>query len=500
MRFARSGTVMPLTVADVLRMDGLELGLLAGEAGLGREVSWAHAIEVADPVPWLRGGELVLTIGLGLPDDESGRRAYVRRLAAAGAAGLGFAAEVLDALPPEVLDEAGRRDLPVVAVLGTTPFIAVSQAVARWHSEAALRAERHAIAVQESIARAALRSGDAGILAELARGVGGEALLLDVDGRTRAARPAGERPWHARARELAGSIRGRSQAATAVEDGEKYLLVHSIGLAGPPRGWLALSCPPGDAVHQRLLANHAAVLLAMTMLGLRALRSALHAQRARLLAPLLDGAPVDAALLPPEPLEVVVFALDGAAEPVGVLLDALADVAAGVDTDRILLVPRPGGVVAVLPAQAGLGARVRDRAAELTGAAVRAGAAVAGDVTGVAAAARRAADVLPSGESYVDADAVSSWGLLRASDVLAPFSAAVLGPLRDHDRRTGADLAATLRAYLDAGSVEAAAAVLGVHRNTIRTRLRSAERVAGRSLDSPRDRLELWLALSADDI
>ncbi|MER6902123.1 PucR family transcriptional regulator ligand-binding domain-containing protein, partial [Amycolatopsis sp. NPDC000740] len=131
-----------LTVAGVLRFEGLELGLLAGRAGLGRDVSWAHAIEVADPVPWLRGGELVLTIGLGLPADEPGRRAYVRRLAEAGAAGLGFAAEVLDALPPEVLEEAEACGLPVVGVLGTTPFIAVSQAVARWHAEATLRAER----------------------------------------------------------------------------------------------------------------------------------------------------------------------------------------------------------------------------------------------------------------------------------------------------------------------------------------------------------------------
>ncbi|WP_051166009.1 PucR family transcriptional regulator [Amycolatopsis orientalis] len=489
-----------LTVAGVLRFEGLELGLLAGRAGLGREVSWAHAIEVADPVPWLRGGELVLTIGLGLPADEPGRRAYVRRLAEAGAAGLGFAAEVLDALPPEVLDEAEACELPVVGVLGTTPFIAVSQAVARWHAEAALRAERHAIAVQEAIARAALRSGDRGILAELAKGVGGEALLLDVEGRPRAAHPAGERPWHGRARDLVAGMAGPAQAAGAEERDGRYLVVHSIGLSGHPRGWLAVDSPAGDPAHQRLLVSHAAVLLGMTLLGIRALRRTLHEQRARLLPAVAEP---DASLLPEPPFEVVVFAL-AVDDPLAAVLDAIADVAGKTDQERLLLTPCSGGLAAVLPAAAGLGARIRARAAELTGVAVGCGASIAVDVAGIPAAIRRAADVAPADSSYVDAEEASSWGLLREAlrpAALAPFTTAVLGSLREHDRRTGSELVPTLRCYLDAdGNLETTARELGVHRNTVRTRLRTAERVSRRRLDRPRDRLELWLALAAEDL
>ena len=490
-----------LTVADVLRFADLELGLLAGRAGTGREVSWAHAIEVADPVPWLRGGELVLTIGLGLPADELGRRAYVRRLAEAGAAGLGFAAEVLEELPPEVLDEAEACELPVVGVLGATPFIAVSQAVARWHADAALRAERHAIAVQEAIARAALRSGDRGILAALAKGVSGEALLLDVDGRPRTAHPAAERGWHERARELIAGIAGPGQAAGADEHDGRYLVVHSIGLSGHPRGWLAVDCPAGNPAHQRLLVSHAAVLLGMTLLGIRALRRTLHEQRAQLLP---SGRPADVSLLPEPPFEVVVLVLE-VADPLAAVLDAVADVAAHIDQDQLLFRPCPGGIAAVLPTgPARLGERIRARTAELTGADVRAGATTAPDVAGIPAAIRRAADVVPRDSSYADTETISSWGLLRETlqpNVLAPFTTAVLGALHDHDARAGTDLVTTLRRYLDAGSnLETAARELGVHRNTVRTRLRTAERIARRRLDRPRDRLELWLALSADDL
>ncbi|WP_051580150.1 PucR family transcriptional regulator [Pseudonocardia acaciae] len=498
MRDAQQGR---LTVDALLGMDGLELGLLAGAGGIHREVRWAHAIELADPVPWLRGGELVLTIGLGLPAGEAGRRDYVRRLAEAGCAGLGFAAEVLDALPPEVLATAEELDFPVVGVLGATPFLAVSQAVAGWYSDAAVRAERRAVTVQEAVARAALRSGAPGIVGALARGIDGQAMLLDAGGRVRAAHPRGEQDWHRRARELVAEVRGGGRAAVAEQHRGSYLMVHSVGGAGRPRGWLAVAGPS----HQRLLVAHAATLLAVTMLGIRAVRSRLHEQRARMFAPLLDGseAEPDPGLLPDPPYEVMLLSGNDLLSPA---LDGLDDIIGRAEVrDRVLLRPEADGLVAVLPlARPRLGPRLRERVAELGGVEVRAGAATAPTAADLPAAVARARDLLPRAPGYAHADDVSAWSLLRdglAPGALASFTSTVLAPLHDYDRRTGTGLAASLRAYLDADSnLEAAAAALGVHRNTLRARLRTAQRVAGRRLDTPRDRLELWLALSAPDL
>ena len=56
----------------------------------------------------------------------------------------------------------------------------------------------------------------------------------------------------------------------------------------------------------------------------------------------------------------------------------------------------------------------------------------------------------------------------------------------------------TLRAWLDQhGQVDAAAQRLGIHRHTVRHRLRRAEGVLGRSLDDPAVRADLWFALAA---
>jgi DNA-binding PucR family transcriptional regulator len=62
----------------------------------------------------------------------------------------------------------------------------------------------------------------------------------------------------------------------------------------------------------------------------------------------------------------------------------------------------------------------------------------------------------------------------------------------------GPELMDTLHAWLDQhGQVDAAAQRLGIHRHTVRHRLRRAEGVLGRPLDDPAVRADLWFALSA---
>ena len=76
-----------LTVRELLA--DVDVTLLAGDGHLDVPVRWVHISELADPTPWLSGGELLLTTGMTLKE-AADQRAYVDRLAKAGAAGLGF--------------------------------------------------------------------------------------------------------------------------------------------------------------------------------------------------------------------------------------------------------------------------------------------------------------------------------------------------------------------------------------------------------------------------
>ncbi|MDX3480570.1 PucR family transcriptional regulator, partial [Streptomyces scabiei] len=87
---------------------------------------------------------------------------------------------------------------------------------------------------------------------------------------------------------------------------------------------------------------------------------------------------------------------------------------------------------------------------------------------------------------------------LLGDDAVRAFADSLLRPLREHDATGRGDLVASLRAWLSRhGQWDAAAADLGVHRHTLRYRMRRVEEIVGRSLDDPDVRMELWLALKA---
>ena len=85
------------------------------------------ASELPDPTPWLAGGELLLTTGIAL-DDEEQQRAYVERLGEHRIAGVGLGVGFEhDALPPALLEAAREHDLPVFEVPYEVPFIALAE-------------------------------------------------------------------------------------------------------------------------------------------------------------------------------------------------------------------------------------------------------------------------------------------------------------------------------------------------------------------------------------
>src|ERR1700687_2231623 len=76
---------------EVLAMEVCRRGrpaVIAGNDRLDTPVRWVHAIELTDVARLLRGGELVLSTGIALPDDDRLLTAYVTELADVGVAGL----------------------------------------------------------------------------------------------------------------------------------------------------------------------------------------------------------------------------------------------------------------------------------------------------------------------------------------------------------------------------------------------------------------------------
>jgi len=122
------------TVAEVLRLDALQRGdpqVVAAAGGLDAPVRWVHAIEFADAARLLRGGELVLTTGIALPDEEPLLGAYVAELAAVGVSALAveLGRKYTSGLPAAFIAAARDRELPLIVFTREVPFIEITEAV-----------------------------------------------------------------------------------------------------------------------------------------------------------------------------------------------------------------------------------------------------------------------------------------------------------------------------------------------------------------------------------
>jgi purine catabolism regulatory family protein/PucR-like helix-turn-helix protein/diguanylate cyclase with GGDEF domain len=113
--------------------------------------------------------------------------------------------------------------------------------------------------------------------------------------------------------------------------------------------------------------------------------------------------------------------------------------------------------------------------------------------------ARRVAAARPGRVSGTGHEALASHVLLLPfvpDEVRRAFTARLLDPLREYDRRHRAELIPTLEAFLGAdGSWTRCAAVLHLHVNTLRYRIGRIERLTGRDLNRLEDKLDFFLAL-----
>jgi PucR family transcriptional regulator, purine catabolism regulatory protein len=532
------------TVADLLGIDELHLGLVAGKQGLDRPIRWAHVSELEDPTRFLRGGEVLLTTGLGMRGGPSSQAAYVEQLAAAELAalglGLGFAFE---ATPPAVLEAADRTGFPVFEVPFEVPFIAITEALfSRLVNEQYVLLQR-AGTVQQTLSRLLVEgAGLDALLEAYARMTGTRALLLDVRGGVLAAARGAVAvlpPRDVWAEIQALRPEGNEfSLSLSDEGGSRTLLPVLVG--GGPAGFLVLHRGTRPEPFHQVVVHHLATAIALELSKAQAvarterrlvgdfldalLEGELSASeiRRRLRFLGLGGSPAIAVLVarredPDRP--------EGSGEPRG---GAPVDQEAAVEALRLLvqdrLSRRPGPFVcsvqdaAVVALFEAAGPEVAREAAEAVAAAVRAREPAArfglgmpeADPRGLRRAyqeARFALEAAGSAGRDAPVATVADLGshrllLARQEDAaLEAISRGLLGPLLDYDRRQHGDLVASLRAFLEHnGNWEAAARALAVHRHTLRYRVRRVAELTGRDLDSAADRVEFWLALQAADV
>jgi Purine catabolism regulatory protein-like family len=75
----RSEAESAMKFADALTLTTLRgVRVVAGRAGLARDVLGVHVVDFPNPVPWVRAGQILLTTGYAWPHDAGSLRTLIR--------------------------------------------------------------------------------------------------------------------------------------------------------------------------------------------------------------------------------------------------------------------------------------------------------------------------------------------------------------------------------------------------------------------------------------
>jgi PucR family transcriptional regulator, purine catabolism regulatory protein len=532
-----SADLRGITVAAALRSRPLADGvpeILAGAAGLNKPVRWVHSVEAPRIASLLRGGELLLMTGMGLPEDDASQRRFMAALAERDVAGvvieLGTA---LNKMPLALISEAEACNLPLIALHREVPFVEVTEVLHREIvNHQALALERGEEAHRRFTDLVLEGAGVPEVLEALADLIGNPVVLEKADEGAVYHEPhhvseaALHAAWDATAR---GLPEAPARASSPVHTGRRrrWGTLHALAMSGPLNSLDRVALERGaDVIALVLLRRHQEQELAAR-------------ERGQFIATLMD---VDAVV---DEREAATLAADLGFDrlhvlrlPVVVVRSAGGIPGAGRngaapwgtvwrEVVSELSARQIAAVTGLLPGDQGLGlivalhsADARQEAADrvsrvvreavqrklgqialtvCVGPVARSWAAVGGalhDALEVAHATAQAPD-----RAWHDAttpDINRLFWALRDQPALRTFVHQSLDAVIDHDRHHRSQLLTTIEAYCEhGGRVAEAARALHLGRQSLYKRIARIEKVIAGDLADPDTRLGLHLALMA---
>jgi len=488
-----------ISLAELKDIPRLGMAVVAGESGLRRPVTWGHVSELEDPTPWLEGGELLMSIGFGLPDDPKKQVQYITRLARRGVAGWALAETAHPRVSDELRRAADRLPVPLFSVEWQVSFGDIARTVAVANEQVSQRRLLTHVHIFDSLQS---RLVDGFSVAELFVRLGhltGYDLFLATGDGLELLEGVPTPPEHV-------TTLLPSDFLQAVSIDEGYIL--PIVLEGKPVGHLVAIERDGKQPTGLVAVQHIATVVALEVDRERQAARVADTYRGRTLADMLDGEirpPAIRRRLADEGLDpdgVLVLATiapsgDPREEPRGVAYwsDRLRQLGIPhllAPLDHLyLLAPDTQALFDVLAAgEMRVGASRPFLLRDGHGLAQREA------VLAMHVAERTGRPLVRSG---ADVDHPSA--LPADQDSLERLVASVLGPLAEYDRVHQTALVPSLRCYLEHDrSLRAAAKKLFVHANSLAYRLRRVEDITGRRLASIEAQTDFWTALEAHRI
>lgn len=487
---------MGLTVRDLVANPTLRTRVLAGSAGIDRELTWAHSIELPNPWEWMSNGELLMTTGHNFPADVDGQVKFIRHLDANGISGLALAEKMAAELTKGAAAVADELGFPVLETAYEVPFVLVARAVAESGSRDAQLTK--ILRVYEQYRRSAIQGlGEEATLDRLGTEVGARLRVVSIDswdvlvtasGGPRELTPEVVAQFPTR-KPLPAVTRARDGATEylllPIGEGTRYALVAEVMSDSFDLVVLQHVSTIASVQAEKRIAAAAAHLHESTRLFTQLVNGSLDLESARSLIGALGvkrGPWFTAAIDAPEKVDLLRVQQSLLRAGVATLVCELQQ-----RTMVLFPVSEQKKTIPILEALSGEHGRigVSDATQRLSGVA---------DSVREASWASQAARVDDTKTTWygVDRPLFLPGTLTEARAVVSR----VLGVIIEYDREHDTDLLLSLQTYFDANrSWQTASQKLSIHRQTLIYRMKRVEQLTGRQFDDLVDLTELHLAM-----
>ncbi|MDV6269295.1 MULTISPECIES: PucR family transcriptional regulator [Rhodococcus] len=488
------------TLRSIVSNRSLRIRVLVGADLLDSEIVWVATSEHEDPSQYLNGREILLTTGMRFSQEQD-FYGYVERLTKVGVVALGFGlGPAHDTVPLGLVAAAEQWGMILLEIASPTPFIAVTKAVADLIANREHAAESRDNQIRQSLTRAALRGGADALVEALAKESGSWAALLSPVGIVRQITPrrAGVRLDDIRDVLVRTRESGSFGSASVIANGERIEIL-PVGRRSRQLGTLVVGST-GEVRGQRSRFGIIAAEVLGLELELESTRKLAERRRLDALVMILDNQ-----LLPIDQLTV----LFGDPLTSGRIAIAVVHVPKS-ERDEIrgeLEAYRSNVIVAQYKSRLVMFMSERHLDVEAIERSL-----VNASTHAVGIAVARGIEHAERGVKQADraatAAAATNMGVLQIGSQLGPtysamlaaadegeIAASIFASIETADEKRAGDLCRTVIAWLGLnGQVEPTAGLLGVHRHTLRARVRRIERLIGQPLSDPTTRAELWFA------
>ena len=547
-----------ISVNDILRKALPEqTKVVAGESGLGREVTWATRLRPSPPAfAHLSGGEIVLLPPnvLEMLDERLTLDQAILQLAGFGVAAVALSGDVEES----ARQTANTTGLPLLILPEGIDFSALERNTSRYITERRREIQRRGQEVGRQLMEVAIGGESLDVLVGELAALSGRAVAIEArDGRLLAYRPGPEPRGKAGGdieailSQTRGPVQNWLRSVAATSPAEPPTATYPSSASGSAaKGWLRIVAPVigrggllgsvslfardgEDSVEDSMLASRGAAASSVTLSREQAAASARQEIELNVLDEILDGALRSEVSLLQQSQRLGHNLLDSycaliaRVDPASganararegrwsVLEDGLQRAARDLNA-RILWRIRNAGAEIIWPVsdEGEIVTIVDTLRSELIAAlAVHASSEVislgvgrpGSGINGIRQSHQEARQALTLGRRLHGPGHVTSfeqlgvYRLIYAAEQLPElktFQEEALSSLLAYDQSHGAELIKTLEAFFAANcSPKEAAAILGVHRNTVLYRLERIAEITGHDLNDAEIRLQLHLAL-----